>query len=483
MGTRGQGERRRGGPRSSACLLVPLSPCPLVSLSAPVRARHLRHTIDVSAATLFEFAQVNDAAAATTKKLQKYAILADYFRRLADDDLRLAVRFAAGRNFAATDERVTAVGGAIVSDVILRLLRVDPHEYHDVVVASGEIGEALSKLWMRGAPEGRPLAISRTHDPLTLHDLCQAFEDLASTGNVQRKSETLTHIFSRCTDPREAAYLAKIIFGDLRTGVQEGVLHYAIAEAFARDGKAVQRAQLLVGDLGEVAVLAKHDRLATAQFKLFHPIQFMLAVPQETPADAAKTMDGRTFYAEDKLDGIRAQVHKQGDGAAARVAMYTRTMDRTDASFPDIVDTVRRLPGDFLLDGEIVPYRDGKVLPFAHIQKRLGRKVLTPKIIRDNPCAFIAFDILYRDGDLLMDKPVRERRESLDDLVGATPATPTAGGAADDATAATQASPLQKTAITPVATAEQIDASFCRARDCRNEGLILKDPDSPYSPG
>ena len=408
----------------------------------------------VSEATLLEFAKVNDAAAATTKKLQKYAILAEYFRRLANDDLRLAVRFAAGRTFAATDERVTAVGGAIVSDVVVRLLRVDPQEYYDTVVASGEIGEALSRLWDRRPP----LASSR--QSLTLHDLCTAFEDLASTGNVQRKSETLTEIFSRCVDPREAAYLAKIIFGDLRTGVQEGVLHYAIAEAFARDGQAVQRAQLLVGDLGEVAFLARHDRLAEAQFKLFHPIQFMLAVPQETPADAAKTMDGRAFFAEDKLDGIRAQVHKQGDGADARVAIYTRTMDRTDASFPDVVGAMRKLPGDILLDGEIVPYRDGKVLPFAHIQKRLGRKVLTPKIIRDNPCAFIAFDILYRDGELLMDKPLRERRATLEAL-----------------------GDVLVTKATPAATTEEIDAAFCNARDCRNEGLILKNPDSPYSPG
>src|SRR5207302_4766208 len=128
-----------------------------------------------------------------------------------------------------------------------------------------------------------------------------------------------------------------------------------------------------VGDLGEVAILARRDRLASATFTLFHPIQFMLAAPQETAQAAADTMAGRTFFAEDKLDGIRAQVHKQGD----RVAIYTRTMDRTDASFPDVVDAVAKLPGEFLLDGEIVPYRDGQVLPFAHIQTRLGRKVLT----------------------------------------------------------------------------------------------------------
>jgi DNA ligase-1 len=406
-------------------------------------------------ATLLEFARVNDAAAATAKKLQKYAILAEYFRSLDDDDLRRAVRFAAGRAFSGTDERVLWVGGAIVSEVVLRLLRVDPRTYYDTVVSSGEIGEALARLWTH-APQREPAA------PFTLGELCEAFDDLAATGNVARKSEILTDLFSRCVDPREAAYLAKIIFGDMRTGVQEGVLHYAIAQAFKRDGKAVQRAQLLVGDLGEVATLAKRDALASAAFNLFHPIQFMLAVPQETPHDAAKTMNTRTFFAEDKLDGIRAQIHKQGDGQGARVVIYTRTMDRTDDSFPDVVESIRNLPGEFLLDGEIVPFRDGKVLPFAHIQKRLGRKMLAPKIIRENPAVFIAFDILYRDGELLMDHPLRERRAPLDSLGPGL---------------------LLTTQVTPVSTADEIDRAFCTARDCRNEGLILKDPDSRYTPG
>jgi DNA ligase-1 len=168
-------------------------------------------------------------------------------------------------------------------------------------------------------------------------------------------------------------------------------------------------------------------------------------------------MDGKPFYAEDKLDGIRAQVHKSGD----RVVMYTRTMDRTDESFPDVVAAIEKVPGDFLLDGEIVPYRDGRVLPFAHIQKRLGRKVLTPKILEDNPAVFIAFDILYRDGELLMDAPLRERRAALEAL----------------------GSPLIMTVIKPVVTAEEIESAFCIARDCGNEGLVLKDPDSLYSPG
>jgi DNA ligase-1 len=452
-------------------------------------------------ATLLEFARVNDAAAATTKKLQKYAILAEYLRKLEDDDLRLAVRFAAGRPFAATDERVLNVGWALVSDVVPGILKLDPREYHDLVVRSGEIGEALSKAW--------PPQEAREW-PLQLADLARAFDDLAATGSWDAKREILDELFRRCGDGREAAYLAKIIFGDMRTGVQEGVLHYAIAQAFGRDGKLVQRCQLLVGDLGEVAVLAKHDACGTAAFRLFHPVQFMLATPQETADDAAATMEGRVFSSEDKLDGIRAQVHKAGEGAAARVALYTRTMDRTDASFPDVVESLSKLPGEFLLDGEIVPWRDGCVLPFAHIQKRLGRKVLTAKILRENPAAFVAFDLLYQDGDLLMDRPLKERRERLQRLstgtVAATcgPPADVSGGAetvkeSEDLDVAASALPapavspssspsaavplLLTTQVTEVVTAEQIAAAFDSARGRRNEGIVLKDPASPYSPG
>jgi DNA ligase-1 len=418
----------------------------------------------VPAATLAGFAAANDAAAATTKKLQKQAALAEYFRALDEQDLRLAVRYAAGRAFAATDERVLNVGGAIVSEVVRALLKLGPATLHEVYLRHGELGNALGEVWPQAPPDpGVP--------PLLLADLAAAFDDLAATGNWENKSAILTGLFSRCAAGREAAYLAKIIFGDMRTGVQEGVLQAAIAQAFGKMLAKIQRCQLLVGDLDEVAVLARNDQLDVAQFRLFHPLQFMLATPQETAEDAAATLEGRAFFAEDKLDGIRAQVHKSGGtGEAARVAIYTRTMDRTDASFPDVVAAISQVPGEFLLDGELVPWRDGQVLPFAHIQKRLGRKALTAKVLRDNPVVFVAFDVLYRDGRLLMDCPLKLRRQELHALCGEGGC----GGAAPL---------LLNTRVAEVTTAEQIADAFAAARGRRNEGVMLKDPESCYSPG
>jgi DNA ligase 1 len=443
----------------------------------------------VGAATLRQFAEVNDAAAATSKKLQKYAILAEYFRGIQDDDdLRLAVRYAGGRPFAVGDERVLGVGGALVSDAALAVLEIDPGTFHDLCVRSGEIGEALSAAW-EGHRRERPaqsdadasvICAAAPVDgdgqaaaaiPLTLADLSRAFDHIAATGNQAAKRQALLDLYCRCGSGREAAYLTKIIFGDLRTGVQEGVLQQGVAQAFAVDLPQIRRCQLLVGDLGEVAVLARHGRTADARFRLFHPIQFMLATPQDTPEIAAATMEGRSFSAEDKLDGIRGQVHKSGEGPAARVQIYTRTMDRTDAGFPEVVEAVRALPGEFLLDGEIVPWCDGCVLPFAHIQRRLGRKTLSPRVLRENPAAFVAFDLLYRDGELLMERPLSERRARLHDLAGSGP------------TRADGAPRLLTTAIAEVTTPEQIAAAFDAARRRRNEGIVLKDPRSPYSPG
>lgn len=431
--------------------------------------------------TLLEFAQANDGAAATSKKLQKQSILAHYLRPLHDADLRLAVRYTAGRPFAASDERVLNVGWSRVSDVILNLLQLDPGEFHDLVVRSGEIGEALAKVWPASRDTGFQPAQSDsqigdteranpqhalesrvTGQPaLTLQDIAAAFDAIAASGATERKREILRELFSRCTDGREAAYLAKLIFREIRSGVREGVLQAAIAQAFEKELAVIQRCQLLVGDLDEVAVLAKNDALDVARLRLFHPIQFMLATPQETAELAAEALGGRTFWAEDKLDGIRAQVHKSGE----RIAIYTRTMDRTDESFPDVVSAIAKLPGEFLLDGEIVPYREGQVLPFAHIQRRLGRKALTPRILRENPAAFIAFDILYRDGELLMDCPLQTRRQSLDALAAASSGS------------------LLVTDRTPVTTAAQIQRAFDAARARRNEGIVLKDPESAYAPG
>jgi DNA ligase-1 len=156
-------------------------------------------------------------------------------------------------------------------------------------------------------------------------------------------------------------------------------------------------------------------------------------------------------------------VHKQGD----RVAIYTRTMDRTDDSFPEVVEAMKKIDGDFLIDGEIVPFAAGAVSPFQHLQRRLGRKAPTEAVLMKYPVAIIAFDLLYENGDLLMDLPLRERRARLESLAARTPA----------------GWRLNVTESHEVRAETEITAAFEASKNRRNEGLILKDPESVYSPG
>jgi DNA ligase-1 len=408
----------------------------------------------VDLATLQNFDRIKDAVAAVPGKLAKQGALAEYLRGLAVEDLRLAVRFAAGRAFAASDQRVLAVGGALVWDVLLRILPVDSAELRRLAIESGEIGEAISKVWVEKEVERR----------LTLGELGEAFSELAITGAQESKREILFNLFGRCATGREASYLTKIIFGDMRSGAAEGVLQAAVALAFEKKLPQIQRCQMLVGDLEEVAVLAKEDRLCDASLRLFHAVQFMLATPQETAEDAAKTLAGRAFFVEDKLDGIRAQVHKRGD----EVAIFTRTMDRADESFPELVAAMKKIAGDFLIDGEIVPFAGEAVSPFGHLQRRLGRKRPSAGVLKKYPVKLVAFDLLFLDGETYLERALHERRAALENLAGRSAG---AGGR------------LEITRVSRAASAEEIAAAFELAKARRNEGLILKDPESIYSPG
>ena len=410
-----------------------------------------------------------DDVAAVASRRAKQTRLADYFASVGragdDDDLRRAARFAGGRAFAATDERTTGVSGAIVAGAVTATWPVDRTALRAASIRAGDLGEAAAALvapllaMTGGGPDAPALALT---------DLSRAFDALAGTNTPDGKRRVLINLLARVRDQRELAYAIKVLLSDLRTGVKEGLLQAAVAEAFGVPTAAIQQAQFLLGNLEDVAVLARHGRLDDARFTLFHPIQFMLATPKESPEALHTAFGGRSFWAEDKLDGIRAQIHKDAGG---RVAIYSRTLDRIDESFPELVAAVGTVPGGFLLDGEIVACRAGAPAAFACLQPRLGRKRVPAAVLRDSPVAFVAFDLLYHDGDLLLDRPLHERRARLGHAL-----PPLATGGLRPGT-------LCRLPHAEVRDADQIAAAFERARARDGEGLVLKDPDSPYAPG
>jgi len=195
-------------------------------------------------------------------------------------------------------------------------------------------------------------------------------------------------LLERC-DPLTAKYVVKILTGELRIGLREGLLEAAIAEAFGRAQADVSTAMMLTGDAGETALLAREDRLGEARLRLMHPIKFMLASAVEDAAEIISRL-GPTVWVEDKYDGIRAQLHRRG----AEVRLYSRDLHDVSEQFPEIVAAARPLEWDGILDGEILAYANGHVMPFLTLQTRLGRKEPTIELQAQVPVAYVAFDLL-----------------------------------------------------------------------------------------
>jgi DNA ligase-1 len=412
------------------------------------------------------FARVADSVAATTKKLEKAAVLGEYFHTLADEDLVRAARYFAGHQFALNDPRTTNVGGGMLRDAIGEVTGLDVENLRPRYVRLGDSGEVAFEAF---AEAGRGEAVKPS---FTLAEVETLVGRLSETRGTKNKREVLVEALRRAT-PLEAKYVVKLLVGDLRIGLQEGLVEDAVARAFRRQLADVARVNMFVGDIGETAVRARRDELAGARMRLFHPIKFMLATAAADLADVRRTMPGE-FFVEDKFDGIRGQAHVE----AGRVALYTRTLDEVTHRFPELIGPLKRLPAGAILDGEILPARGQAVLPFAELQKRLGRKTVGDELLAEVPVVFVAYDLLYAEGRVLFDEPLSERRRVLEELIARAN-----GAAGGDKGSANNTGTLRLSEAKLIGDAGELDAEFDAARGRGNEGLMIKDPRATYKPG
>jgi len=400
-----------------------------------------------------EWVRTADAVRATTKKLEKHAVIARYLGALEDPDLRVAARLLAGAPFPRRDERVLALGWSALSDVLLE--------------RSGGTGQDMAASYQRhadlGDVAGELIGDSpRSGERLTLMDIAEAFDAIAAVRGVVPKRDLLRALLARASAD-EARYLVKIVSGETRIGLREGLLEEAIARAFGREREAVGRAHMLTGDIGETALRAKHGTLGEPTLAHFSPIGMMLATPVLDLAEVGKRFPP-PYVVEDKYDGIRAQVHKAGD----RVELYSRTFDRITNRYPELVPPLLAIPGTYVLDGEILAFDEGKAVPFTDFQTRLGRKTVADDLRTKLPASLVAFDVLERDGKALLDAPLAERQQVLRSL-------PLSG--------AVLFARQQHLDASGEALTEALDREFAASRQRGNEGLMVKDPRSPYRPG
>jgi ATP-dependent DNA ligase I len=394
-----------------------------------------------------------DAVRATTKKLEKMALLGEYLGRLEDADLVIAARLFAGAPFPRKDERVLSVGWSALGSVLLERSERNDADMGASYQRHADLGDVAFELVGDSPPSG---------EPLTLVDVETSFTEMAAVRGANAKREVLRSIMRRAS-AGEARYITKIISGETRIGLREGLLEDAIAKAFARDREAVSRANMLTGDIGDAALRAKHGSLEEPTLTHFAPIGMMLATPVLDLTEVERRFPP-PYVIDDKYDGVRAQVHKAGD----RIELYSRTLDRVTKRYPELHDALLAIAGSYVLDAEVLAFEGDRAVPFTRFQTRLGRKDVSGELRTRLPASLVIFDILERDGRSLLDLPLAQRL----DVLRALPIAP----------------PLRLAFQREVnergdALVAALDREFLASRERGNEGLMVKDARSPYRPG
>ncbi len=416
-------------------------------------------------------AEALEAAAQERGKLAKIDRLAGALRALSGARLAIAARLLSGSPFAEWEQQVTSAGWATLARAASAVTGWDLETIGSCAGAIGDLGEAVSLLIEPGgaeqspSPRPSPAPVLRSSESeggesgseLTILEVDQALRALASLRRAAQKQQAIEELLRR-SSAVEAKYLVKTLSGGLRTGADILTVEEAIARAFERDREAVARARRDCGDIGETAVAARDGRLEEITFRLFHPIGFMLASPIEDPAEVLPDLS--SFAIEEKFDGIRAHAHKAG----SRVALFSRTLNDVTLQFPEIAMALALAPGEFLLDGEIVAWKDSRPDSFFRLQRRLGRKAPPNELLTEIPVAFIAYDCLARSGDPLFEVPWQERRRHLEEIAAAS-------------------AHFHLSEVFRATDIEELERLFAEARARGNEGLMFKRLDSTYQAG
>ncbi len=361
----------------------------------------------------------------------------------------MAALYLCGRVFPRREERVLSVGFSILLRAVAAMVNKDPRELSPTLRHHGDLGAGAEEI----------LRAHQTPSPLTLTDIAAVYAALSRQRGPAAKQSLFEQTLQRLS-ALESKYFIKLCTSELRIGLKESLVEEAIAQCYDHPLAAVQRANMLTGDISETLRQAAAGRLAEVQLELFRPISVMLASPVDGAADLIATFPTGALV-EEKFDGIRAQVHKRGE----QVEIYSRTLDRV-TEFPELLPPLRKIPADFILDGEIIGWRDGRAIPFTELQQRLGRKQIDLFTTTLVPACFVAFDLLLLNDQTLLDLELAERRLKLTNLL-----------------ANYEQPQLQFTRADLCTTTEEVETAFNSALAKGNEGLVAKAPQSPYVPG
>jgi DNA ligase-1 len=397
----------------------------------------------------------------TKKRTLMVNFAATFLKNLAPDEIEPATSMILGQPFPKADARTLEVSWATVRNVINRLTKVDWKSFRETFGRTGDLGATIKSILEESKIRRQATLVEK---PLTILEVRRSLEAIAETsgaGSRERKERLLETLLGDAT-PLEAKYIVKILIGEMRTGFNEGLMELAVSEAFDVPHELVRKANMITGDVGEVAAIAKtegKEGISKLQLQVFRPIKPMLAQRAESVKDALNQHDGKTAF-EYKLDGARVQIHI----SKGKVRIFSRRLTDVTESFPDIVHLAQtQIKAEkAVLEGEIIAIGEGGgPVPFQHLMRRFRRVQNIKDVAERIPVQLQLFDIIYLDGRSLIDDPYHERRRKLKEICGSIV--------------------LTKQRITD----DPNDAeSFLKeAMDSGHEGIVAKKLDSPYTPG
>ncbi|NJE29977.1 ATP-dependent DNA ligase [Thermococcus sp. 18S1] len=397
----------------------------------------------------------------TTLKTLKTRFVSDFLKRTPDELLEIIPYLILGKVFPDWDERELGVGEKLLIKAVSMATGVPEREIENSVRDTGDLGESVALALKKKKQKSffsQPLTIKRVYG--TFIKIAEA----SGQGSQDRKLKYLANLFMDA-QPEEGKYLARTVLGTMRTGVAEGLMRDAIASAFGVKAELVERAYMLTSDFGYVAKVAKlegNEGLSKVRIQVGKPIRPMLAQNAANVKEALAEMGGEAAF-EIKYDGARVQVHKDGD----RVVIYSRRLENVTKSIPDVVSAVLESvkAEKAIVEGELVAVgEEGKPRPFQYVLRRFRRKYNIEEMVEKIPLELNLFDVLYIDGEGLIDTPFSERREKLEGIISPN-----------------ERIRLAEQLVTD--NADEAEEFYQRALELGHEGLMAKRLDSVYEPG
>lgn len=406
---------------------------------------------------LKELTEVYEKVRRTSSKLEKIALVSELLRKTPLETLPLVCYMLRGRIFPEYSAQELRLGWSSIWDAIRAVTSISEEDLTTAYNKFGDLGSAVELIFDKNPK----ISVSLVTEPLTVEECYNALVKIAtlsSTDSVRRKKAILMGLLNQ-SSPEEAKIIVKIITGEMRYGFKEGLLEEAIAQAFSIDVEVLRKAYMVRSDIGEVARIAKEqpEKLNTLSIVLGRPLRPMLAETAENLEEGFKRFDKALF--EFKYDGARLSIHKNNDV----VNIFTREAEEVSKSLPEIVKDIKKIQHSFIVDCEIIPFEHSPKA-FQELIKRLRRKHRVDEFARKIPVKLYLFDLIYLDGTSLIERPLINRRELLRTVIQPT-----------------EHIEIAKCILTKSSAEARI--MFQEALDLGFEGLMIKNPQSLYTPG